>query len=707
MSFFSEERSSELKDLFFESAAELLQALNEQGLELEQRPGDAEVVRCVRRTVHTLKGDSAACGYSEISSLAHELEDALTPELAKSCGKRVAEVVLSAADTFEGMLSAYRTNAALPSGAGVLAEIRTLASKVNAPEISSVGPAVKAQTRFEWSEYEKILLQDAGRRGLKVVQLSLAIDPNCKTRAIAWQMIKNALQDLGTVLLMLPEDGAGLEKMDNLFAALASSFDEEYIAKKCRIPMVIGDVFVERLTAPDGQVATRATEAPKVGPKLAVAAVAAATGAVFAETEDEIADAPAEASTSSLSSVHESTLRVDAEKIDAVLNLVGELIIGKSMLTQSITELGKKHGRDPLHAKFADVLGFQARVLADLQKSVMKVRMVPVEQLFRRFGRVVRDVAKACNREVRLELAGQTTDLDKSILDTLAEPMAHLVRNAISHGIENPEERVAASKERFGTIRLNAYHQGNNVVIEVSDDGRGIDRERVVAKAIERGLINKDEAAKLTEGEALNLIFHPGLSTAEEVTSVSGRGVGMDVVKSVLERLKGAVSIETEVGQGSTFYLKVPLTLAIIKALMFRVAEKLYALPLTSVVEIVRSTESEIHRVDQHEVIRLRNEVLTVVRLNHLDSAPEPTSKMFVIVVAVGDRKFGLTVDKLVGEEELVIKALDDHLVSTELVSGASILGDGTVVLILDVQAVVSTLGRKRTPRTKTAGAMA
>ena len=706
MSFFSEERASELKDLFFESAAELLQALNEQGLELEQRPGDAEVVRCVRRTVHTLKGDSAACGYTEISSLAHELEDALTPELAKSRGTRVAEVVLSAADIFEGMLNAYRTNGTPPSGTNVLAEIRALASKTSAPEISVVMPMVKAQTNFEWSEYEKILLQDAGRRGLKVVQLSLAIDPNCKTRAIAWQMVKNALQDLGTVLLMLPEDGAGLEKVDNLFAALASSFDEEYIAKKCRIPMVIGDVVVERLSAPETYAATPVA-APKVQEKPAVSVVASAAKPVPAETEDETTDSPVETASASLSSSHESTLRVDAEKIDAVLNLVGELIIGKSMLTQSITELGKKHGRDPLHAKFSDVLGFQARVLADLQKSVMKVRMVPVEQLFRRFGRVVRDVARACNREVKLDLAGQTTDLDKSILDTLAEPMAHLVRNAISHGIESPEERVAAGKDRFGTIQLNAYHQGNNVVIEVSDDGRGIDRKRVVAKAIERGLIQRDEAAKLTEGEALNLIFHPGLSTAEEVTSVSGRGVGMDVVKSVLERLKGTVSIETEVGQGSTFYLKVPLTLAIIKALMFRVAEKLYALPLTSVVEIVRSTESEIHRVDQNEVIRLRNEVLTLVRLNRLDAKHQSASKMFVIVVALGDRKFGLAVDKLVGEEELVIKALDDHLVSTELVSGASILGDGTVVLILDVQAVVSTLGRSRTQQTRSAGATA
>jgi two-component system chemotaxis sensor kinase CheA len=699
VSFFSEERASELKDLFFESATELLQALNEQGLELEQRPGDAEVVRGVRRTVHTLKGDSAACGYTELSSLAHELEDALTPELAKSRGTRVAEVVLSAADTFQDMLNAYRGNSTPPSGASVLAEIRKLVSKAESPELTIVAAPVKASDKFEWSEYEKMVLQDAASRGLKVVQLSLALDPTCKTRAVAWQMVKNTFQDLGNVLLMLPEDGAGMEKVDNLFAALASSFDEEYIAKKCRIPTVIGDVVVERLVS--------GTSVPAVAePAKPRAEQMPDATQVIAETTPEPDADLVETGTASFSSAPESTLRVDAEKIDAVLNLVGELIIGKSMLNQTIIEFDKKFGRDPLHAKFADVLGFQARVLADLQKSVMKVRMVPVEQLFRRFGRVVRDVSKQCGREVRLELKGQTTDLDKSILDTLAEPMAHLVRNAIGHGIESPEERVAQGKERFGTITLNAYHQGNNVVIEVSDDGRGIDRNKVINKATERDLISRDEAAKLTDGEALNLIFHPGLSTAEEVTSVSGRGVGMDVVKSVLDRLKGSVSIETEVGQGSTFYLKVPLTLAIIKALMFRVAEKLYALPLTSVVEIVRANESEIHCVDQHEVIRLRNEVLTLVRLNRLTADHQPRPKIFVIVVALGDRKFGLLVDKLVGEEELVIKALDDHLVSTDLVSGASILGDGTVVLILDVQSVISKLGRAK-PQAMKAGASA
>jgi two-component system chemotaxis sensor kinase CheA len=397
-------------------------------------------------------------------------------------------------------------------------------------------------------------------------------------------------------------------------------------------------------------------------------------------------------------------LRVDADRIDAVLNLVGELIIGKSMLHQTMNDFDKRFAKDPLRARFADAMAFQSRIINDLQKSVMKIRMVPVEQLFRRFPRVVRDVSKSCGKEVALIMSGQDTDLDKSILDMLAEPLAHLVRNAVDHGIESPEERINAGKPAQGTVKLDAYHQGNQIVIEVSDDGRGIDREKLVERAVETGILSAADAATLAEPDALNLVFHPGLSTAEQVTSISGRGVGMDVVKTVLERLKGTTSIKSTPGKGTTFYLKVPLTLAIIKALLFRVGQRIYAVPLASVVEIARAAQSEVHRVDHHDVIKMRDEVLTLVHVSRLAKDSSNNGKrIFVIVISMNERKFGLVVDKLVGEEELVIKALDDHLVATDLVSGASILGDGTVVLILNIATVISRLGRRQ----KTVGATA
>ncbi len=690
MSFFSEERGAELKELFFESAQELLQALNEEGLLLEQRPGDAEIVRSVRRTVHTLKGDSAACGFRELSELAHQLEDVLTPELAGK-KKSLAEVVLSAADTFQAMLAAYRGNLQPPAGA----ELRALIEKLMQPEPKAAVFAPK----FAWSEYEQMMIADAASRGLTVYNVALRIDPACGLQAAAVQLVRNVLQQAGTLLAMRPEGEAPAAGVEVIEAAVSSTQSEEWISGKCKIPAVIAEVLVQRcrtepISRPEHDLLGIAPEPPVITVASAAAVPAPAPAAPAAAPPAAAAESgPAAAFTTA----PETILRVDAERIDAVLNLVGEMIIGKSMLHQSVNEFDKRFPKDPLRGRFADAMAFQARVLQDLQKSVMKIRMVPVEQLFRRFPRIVRDLAKEQGKEVALLVSGQDTDLDKSILDVLAEPMTHLVRNAVDHGLETPAERTAAGKPAAGTVRLNAYHQGNQVVIEVSDDGRGIDRHKVVARAVERGLVSSEEAARLSESEALNLIFHSGLSTASAVTQISGRGVGMDVVRSVLERLKGTVQIETKLGQGTTFLLKVPLTLAIIKALLFRAAERLYAVPLASVLEIARAADGDFHRVDNHEVWQLRDQVLTLVRLGRLagrKASRARSPKLFVVVIAMGDRRFGLVVDQLVGEEELVIKALDDHLVATELVSGASILGDGTVVLILNIPAVIARLGK-------------
>jgi two-component system chemotaxis sensor kinase CheA len=394
----------------------------------------------------------------------------------------------------------------------------------------------------------------------------------------------------------------------------------------------------------------------------------------------------------------ENILRVEAGRIDNVLNLVGELIIGKSMLQQAFSEFGKRYPKEPLRGKFADAMAFQARVLNDLQRSVMKIRMVPVDQLFRRFPRIVRDVARQCGREVDLEVSGQETDLDKGILDAIAEPLTHLVRNAVSHGIEPTEQRRSQGKPPRGKIRLNAYHQGNQVVVEIGDDGRGIDTQKIRSKAIELGMLTAEEAARLSEAETIDFIFRPGFSTAQEVTEVSGRGVGMDVVQSVLHRLKATIQVETHIGQGTTFRLKLPLTLAIIKALMFWVEQRLYAIPLNAVSQIARSFESEVHQIDNYEVLHLRNQVLPMLRLGRplTTDADRRLLKLFVLVITVGERKYALVVDALEGEEELVIKALDEKTFATNLVNGASILGDGKVVLILNLLAVVEHVARMR-----------
>ncbi len=682
-----EERSAELRALFFESASELLQSLNDAGLALEAHPADEEIIRRVRRAVHTLKGDSAACGFYALSELAHELEDVLSPEIGKSRGALLAEVVLTAADTFGSLLSAYQRDAEIPSVAPLRAQIRGLMEgAVAAPPGASEESALPA--RFAWSEYEQLMISEALHRGETVYNIALRIDPDSAMRSAAFQLIRNVLHGTGTVIALQPEDNAAAASVDVIEAAIVCTHSKEWIERRCRIPAIVANLRIERALAADSP------EHEMLGALLEAQADAAARAE--SPSVDRAPGQRTERHSAAVNTVVQNTLRVDASRIDLVMNLVGELIIGKSMLQRAIGEFGRLHGRDPIHVKLLDALAFQSRVLDELHKSVLKIRMVPVEQLFRRFPRAVRDVAKQCNKDVALEIAGQNTDLDKGILDALAEPLSHLVRNAVDHGIEPPEERIAAGKPARGTVYLNAYHQGTQVVVEVRDDGRGIDRSAVREKAVARGLVPALEAERLTDLDALDLIFEPGFSTASEVTEVSGRGVGLDVVRSVLQKLKGSAHVSSQLGRGTVFQLRMPLTLASIQSLLFRVNDRLFAVPLSSVLEITRVTEPEIHRVDQREVLQLRDRILTVVRLSRLSRihAVAERKRSFVIVIGSAEKQFGLLVDSLVGEEELVIKALPHEIVSSDLVSGASLLGDGTVVLILNVPVVLAQLSR-------------
>ncbi|MGA1986090.1 MAG: chemotaxis protein CheW [Candidatus Sulfotelmatobacter sp.] len=774
-----DERGLELRELFFETSLELLQALNEEALKLEKKPGDEEIVRGIRRTVHTLKGDSAACGMRELSELAHQFEDALSVE-GSATQTAVAEIAFAAADVFTEMIAAYRTGGKLPSiktlskkiedltaapaseqaqetskpaarkSLGTVATGKKLASKSSAARKSagkksanrksagtksaraksartksaksssqtsskrsaksSVKTSAKSSAKTTagnsaaqssaaktakpaakvaslWTEYEKMAMTKAQAGGLSVYHVVVKIDPHCAMPIAGRQLIHNALGAVGQVIAVLPDAKSPAASKQVEFV-LASAQTVAQISAKGRIPTIAEEVTVELLLAPSP--APQAEDAPVLASETA--ADDGLSEPALNASETPAAAAPA----SAVAATPENLLRVEAGRIDSVLNLVGELIIGKSMLQQALSEFSKRYPKELLRGKFADAMAFQARVLNDLQRSVMKIRMVPVDQLFRRFPRMVRDVSRQCGREVELDISGQDTDLDKGILDSIAEPLTHLVRNAVSHGIETPEERRKAGKSPRGTIRLNAYHHGNQVVVEVTDDGRGIDAQKIRAKAIELGMTTPEECSRLSEAEILEFIFRPGFSTAEQVTEVSGRGVGMDVVQSVLHRLKASISVETHLGQGTTFRLNLPLTLAIIKALLFWVEQRLYAIPLNAVLEIARTFETEVHQVDNYEVLQLRNQVLPLLRLGRPVNVGDRKAKLFVLVITVGERKYGLIVDLLEGEEELVIKALDDHTFQTDLVSGASILGDGRVVLILNLPAVVEHVARAR-----------
>ena len=601
MTFSPDDRASELRDLFFESAEEILQAMNDAGLALEERPSDKESLRSVRRAVHTLKGDSAACGYRELSELAHELEDVLTPDLVKEHAGLIAEVVLTAADTFRDMLAAYRSNLQPPDGGALREYVQRLLHKPATARREK--PLEETAAKFNWTEYERLLIAESFRRGETVYQVAMHLAGEAISPAAAYELAKKALERAGKILALRPEDSAEVVSGGLLEAALACSKPADWIRKRCQVPSVVAQISVNRIplmeTGPrDVLDILVESEAAAVSASVGGGAADADSGEMEEDDEAQSSSAP----TGLAHAVAENTLRVDAGRIDTVMNLVGELIIGKSMLQRTIAEFERRFAKDALRGKFSDALAFQSRILNELQKSVMKIRMVPVEQLFRRFPRIVRDVAKQRGKEITLEIAGQNTDLDKSILDALAEPLAHLIRNAADHGIETASERAAAGKPVHGTVRLDAYHEGDQVVIEVSDNGRGIDREKVIRRAIERGLMSATETSRMNEAEINHLIFTPGFSTAENVTEISGRGVGLDVVKAALDNLKGSIEIETKAGKGTTFRLIVPLTLASIQALLFHVAGRLYAVPIASVVEITRINEEEIHQIGRAHV---------------------------------------------------------------------------------------------------------
>src|SRR5581483_523875 len=566
MTQFSDDPGAEMRELFFETSQELLQALNDDALKLEKSPRDGEVVRSIRRTVHTLKGDSAACGFQELSELAHKLEDALAVDIT-STAVSLVELSFLAADIFTEMLNAYRHQSSMPETSALQKMVEELASGSQ-----SAAKAPVATTQVSWTEYEQKSASNARNQGNRIFHLIAHVDRNCAMPIAARQLVVTALSSVAQVVGVRPEGFA--ERAKRLDLLIATGAPETMIVSKCLIPTVISRAEYFEIHSAENE--SSAAAAPNHGE---------ASLAVEAEPNPQAAPAPEPAAAPS-GPVSENILRVDAERIDNVLNLVGELIIAKSMLQQAVQEFSRRFPKDALRLRFADAMGFQSRVMNDLQRSVMKVRMVPVEQLFRRFPRIVRDTAKRCGKQVQLLISGQDTDVDKGLLDAIAEPLTHIIRNSISHGIENPEARETTGKPVLGTIRLHAYHKANQLIVELKDDGAGIDAAKVKHKALQTKLIKPEEAERLSPQELLDLIFRPGFSTAQEITEVSGRGVGLDVVRSVLSRMKGSVEIETELGQGTTFRLKLPLTLAIVQALMFRIEHRLYAIPLNSVAEI-------------------------------------------------------------------------------------------------------------------------
>lgn len=385
----------------------------------------------------------------------------------------------------------------------------------------------------------------------------------------------------------------------------------------------------------------------------------------------------------------EQTIRVDVDRLDALMNLVGELVLGRNRILQLTSQM--ESDRDNEHVEALSETSAQLSLITtELQMAVMKTRMLPVGKVFNRFPRMVRDLSRELKKDIELIITGEDTELDKSVVEEIGDPLVHLIRNSCDHGVETPEERKAVGKPATGKVHLSAFHEGNHIVIEIKDDGKGIDADVIKAKAVEKGVITEAEASRMGKTEALNLIFAPGFSTAAKVTDVSGRGVGMDVVRTNIEKLNGLIVIDTDLGKGSTFTIKIPLTLAIIQVLLVGVSDESYAIPLVSVVETVKVTRGEIKTIERKQVLRLRDEVVPLVKLSGIFDVPtEEKNDVYIVILGLAERRIGLIVDTLLGQEEIVIKTLGDYLKGTPGITGATIMGDGRVNLIVDVASMI------------------
>ena len=679
--------------IFLEEAREHLQTLNRCVLDLEHEPGNLHILDEIFRSAHTIKGMSATMGYASIAELTHEMENVLdllrrstlkvNPSIIDAlfqCVDRLEQLVEEVASGGSGSIDVSALSARLAA----LAKGEPEPSAEN--NVAPSGPSYPTCADVPLNETEAQLVDSAIAQGMQVFQLVIGIKEGTLLKSVRAYMAMKALDDLGEVIKTDPlvED---LEK-DNFGQEFSVIFVTEHPLEKIR-EVVLSIAELETVTGTacvssdqrEGSMAAASAETTALSPGTTQeVSQAAAVAGVPQETVRE-----AKVESAQAKGKGRALLRVDAEKLDSLLNLVGELVINKTRLQQ----IGLSNQLQEL----SEAIEQMDRVTTDLQGVVMKLRMVPVGQVFNRFPRMVRDLTHSLGKEVNLIIQGEETELDRTVIDEIGDPLVHLLRNSIDHGIEKPAERIAAGKNPTGEIRLIARHEGNNVLLMVSDDGKGLNAEVIKKKALEKGLVSKAELEAMDSSEVMKLVFLPGFSTAETVTDVSGRGVGMDAVRNKIEALGGALELDSTAGQGTRVRIRLPLTLAIIQALLVQVQAETYAIPLGSIDSTINIVPADIRTIQQQEVILLRGQIIPLVRLAKSLGTEEATEfeagqELYVVIVQSGDHRIGLLVDSLVGQQEIVIKSLGKILTGIRQIAGATILGDGQVVLILDVNAL-------------------
>ena len=677
-------------DMFLDESHEHLQSLNEGLLRLEENMEEISVVNDIFRNAHTLKGMSATMGFAKIAELTHEMEDVL--DLVRKeqlkLNEDIMDTLFKCLDSLEQMVDSVGNGEAedVVDVSDLVAKLSSISKGTPPPAAApAAGGAAAAPAAGDASggagsdlgidDIDLDVMKKAKDAGMNVFHVKVTLMESCVLKAARSVMVMHALDEIGDVIKSVPPaEDLEQEKFERSFdIVVATASDAEAVTNAVDTVSEIEDIGVEELD-PDA-LAKQAEPAP-VAAAPAAAAAAPKKAAAPAKKEGAKAAAPKKQ--------HQSqSVRVDIEKLDTLMNLMGELVINKVRLEQ----IGQTHRMSDL----METLEQMDRVTGDLQNIVMKVRMVPVSAVFNRFPRMVRDVSKELGKEINLTIEGEETELDRTVIDEIGDPIMHLLRNSLDHGVESPDAREAKGKPRVGEVGLIARHEGNNVVIMITDDGAGIDASKIRRKAVEKGMITQDEADRLDDADAVRLIFLPGFSTAEQITDISGRGVGMDVVRSKIEALSGHVDVETHIDEGSIFKIKLPLTLAIIQAMLVRVQEEMYAIPLTSIDSTVNIEPTDIQTIQNKEVIVLRGEIIPIVRMEEALQVPhvKDSEQLFVVVVHAGEAKAGIVVDNLIGQQEIVIKTLGNLFAGLKLFGGATVLGDGRVALILDVATMI------------------
>ncbi len=698
---------SQYLEIFIDETREHLQNLNEQLLILEKEPENEDTINEIFRAAHSLKGMAGTMGYKRMQRLTHDMENVFS-EIRNGrmkAGASLVDILFRGLDALENYLDniistqdeGRNDNQDIIDGLQRILEAG-LGTAEEKQEEKAGADGRKATASLTLAEHELAAALKAKSDGENVFEITVYIEEGCILKAARAFLVFKALEDAGDVIKSLPEvQDIEDEKFDFEFSIVLLTMKslEEIRAIIMSVSEIRDTVIVPaNLTAPAPVQAQPAPAAPKeqAAPAPTGGAGTAVAAAEQPHPQEQAAaqkkEQPKAAAKNTAKQVVNRSVRVDIEKLDDLMNLVSELIIAKNGLV-SMSDTESKSTRD---GNFNEQIEYLERITTSLHQSVMKVRMVPIESVVNRFPRMIRDLSKKLGKKMELFMTGEDTELDRTVIDEIGDPLMHLLRNAADHGLEQNAERVRLGKPESGSIFLDAYQEGNNVVIEVRDDGAGIDVEKIKQKALTKGTITPEQAEAMTDKELIDLLFRPSFSTAEVISDVSGRGVGLDVVKTKIETLGGSIETKTTLGEGSNFIIRLPLTLAIIQALMVELGSEKYAIPLNSIETIEDVPLSDVKYVQNKEVINLRGSVVPLIHLDQvLDVEPkeEKPESLTVVIVKKGDRLAGLIVDNLIGQLEIVIKSIGKYINNSKLISGATILGDGEIALILDVNVLV------------------